>query len=122
MQNIDLEFDIAIPLDKQIYGYPALLIEYSPTYWHIGKEKIDQFKYDTCKELGIRLINIVEDSYNNLDTQYSYDYICDRIDRLIIKDRQEKLKNMVAFILSTLNIESSNIDFNKAHRLAIGIN
>lgn len=68
-----IEYDIYIPDIK-------LCIEYSPTYWHKGREHIDRLKVDKCKLNGITLLQIVEDSYNELEHIVKKDYICFHMD------------------------------------------
>ena len=64
-----IEYDIGIP------DIP-LCIEYSPTYWHEGKEEYDEYKKKVCLEHNIRLIQIVEDSYNELEHTATDNYMC----------------------------------------------
>lgn len=72
-----IEFDIAIPLDEQKYGYKAACIEYSPTFWHRGRESIADRKRKICKRYNVRLIEIIDDSYNDLQHIWKENYICD---------------------------------------------
>lgn len=97
-----VEFDIGIP------GIP-LCIEYSPTRWHEGKEERDQYKKDLCAQCGVRFIQIVEDSYDILDSQMKPDYICFKMN---YSQQDEILIKIVDHILKTLghSISEINID------------
>ena len=96
-----LEFDIAIPVTE--YKYKAVLIEYSPTYWHDGRESIDIAKKNLCRSLNLRFIQIIDDSYNELDHVYSHDYICDTIQPCNKTELDKRLLTIANFILKSLN-------------------
>ncbi len=97
-----VEFDIGI---SEI----PLCIEYSPTYWHEGREERDQYKKDLCEQCGVRLIQIIEDSYDILDSQMKPNYICFKMNE---KYKDEILIKIVDHILKTLghSISEINID------------
>ena len=95
-----VEFDIGI---SEI----PLCIEYSPTCWHEGKEERDKYKKDLCEEYGVRLIQIVEDSYDILDSQMKPDYICFKMN---YNQQDEILTKIVDHILKTLGHSISEID------------
>ena len=95
-----VEFDIGVP-------YIPLCIEYSSTYWHEGREERDQYKKDLCEQCGVRLIQIVEDSYNKLEHTTSDDYICFKMNE---NKKDEILIKIVDHILKTLGHSISEID------------
>ena len=109
-----LEFDIAIPVENN--GYKALCIEYSPTYWHEGRERIDFEKEEICKEYNVRLIKIIDDSFFELDTKYEKDYICDVISK--VPNKQDILNNILALILQSLGHNIEDVDIDKAQKEA----
>lgn len=95
-----VEFDIGIP---EI----PLCIEYSPTRWHEGKEERDQYKKDLCQKANVRLIQIIEDSYDELKHIKSDDYICFKMDE---NKKDEILEIIVDHILKSLGHSISEID------------
>lgn len=95
-----IEFDIGVP---EI----PLCIEYSSTYWHKGREEKDQYKKDICEKYGIRLIQIINDSYNKLENIKSDNYICFKMNQY---HRDEILTEIVDHILKTLGHSISEID------------
>ena len=95
-----IEFDIGIP---EI----SLCIEYSPTRWHKGKEERDQYKKDICQKANVRLIQIVEDSYNELEHIKSDDYICFKMNE---KYKDDILTKIVDHILKTLGHSIAEVD------------
>ena len=103
-----VEFDIGIP---EI----PLCIEYSPTRWHEGKEERDQYKKDLCKQCGIRLIQIIEDSYNELPLKVESDYICFKMN---YHHQDEILEIIVAHILKSLGHSISEIDIERVKQEA----
>lgn len=54
-----IEFDIGIPCIRTC-------IEYSATGWHKDRVERDNLKINICNENNVRLIRIIEDSYNEL--------------------------------------------------------
>lgn len=104
----DIEFDIAIP------DIP-LCIEYSPTYWHEGREERDQYKKDLCKQCGIRLIQIIEDSYDELPLKMESDYICFKMN---YSQQDEILELIVDHILNSLGHSISEIDIERVKQEA----
>lgn len=103
-----VEFDIGIP------GIP-LCIEYSPTRWHEGKEERDQYKKDLCEQCGVRLIQIVEDSYDILDSQMKPNYICFKMN---YSQQDEILTKIVDYILKSLGHSILEIDLEKVKKNA----
>ena len=99
-----IEFDIGI---SEI----PLCIEYSPTYWHGGREERDQYKKDLCEQCGVRLIQIVEDSYNKLEHTTSDNYICFKMN---YSQQDDILTKIVDHILKSLEHSISEIDLKKA--------
>lgn len=95
-----IEFDIGVP---EI----PLCVEYSPTYWHEGREERDQYKKDICQKANVRLIQIVEDSYNELEHIKSDDYIYFKMNE---KYKDDILTKIVDHILKTLGHSISEID------------
>lgn len=95
-----IEFDIGVP------DIP-LCIEYSPTHWHNSRKEQDNYKKSLCKQRGIRFIQIIDDSYNELNKIKTQDYICLHIDY----DNQDKdLILIVEWILESLDHSISEID------------
>ena len=108
-QNLQgVEFDIGIP-------DISLCIEYSPTCWHGGKEERDQYKKDLCQKAKVRLIQIIEDSYNELEHITSDNYICFKMN---YSQQDEILTKIVDHILKTLGHSISEIDIEIAKKNA----
>ena len=103
-----IEFDIGVP---EI----PLCIEYSSTYWHEGREERDQYKKDLCKQCGIRLIQIIDDSYNELEHITSDDYICFKMN---YSQQDEILEVIVDYILNSLGHSISEIDIERVKQEA----
>ena len=103
-----VEFDIGVP---EI----PLCIEYSSTYWHEGREERDQYKKDLCKQYGIRLIQIVEDSYDELPLKMESDYICFKMN---YSQQDEILEIIVEHILKTLGHSISEVDLERVKQEA----
>ena len=103
-----VEFDIGIP------DIP-LCIEYSPTYWHEGREERDQYKKDICQKSNVRLIQIVEDSYDELPLKMESDYICFKMN---YSQQDEILEVIVAPILKSLGHSISEVDIEKVKQEA----
>ena len=103
-----IEFDIGVP---EI----PLCIEYSSTYWHEGREERDQYKKDLCKQCGIRLIQIVEDSYDELPLKMESDYICFKMN---YSQQDEILEVIVDHILNSLGHSISEIDIERVKQEA----
>lgn len=103
-----IEFDIGIP------DIP-LCIEYSPTYWHEGKEERDQYKKDLCQKVNVRFIQIVEDSYNELEHTASDDYICFKMN---YSQQDEILEVIVEYILKSLGHSISEVDLERVKQEA----
>lgn len=101
-----IEFDIGIP---EI----PLCIEYSPTYWHEGKEEMDEYKKQICNQHKVRLIQIVEDSYNELDFKMENNYICFRMNQA---KRTEIIQAILAHILKTINHSIDEINLEKVEQ------
>ena len=101
-----IEFDIGVPELK-------LCIEYSPTYWHQGREERDEYKKQVCKQFNVRLIQIVEDSFNELDFAMEPDYICFKMNQLF---KDEILETIVDHILKSLGYSISEIDIEKVKK------
>lgn len=98
-----IEFDIGIP---EI----PLCIEYSPTYWHEGKEEYDGYKEQLCSEHGVRLIQIIEDSYNELEFKMDDDYICFH---MVDTMKTNIMQVILEHILKSLNHTLDEIDLDK---------
>jgi hypothetical protein len=103
-----IEFDIGIP------SIP-LCIEYSPTRWHNGKERIDENKRRICKEYNVDLIEIIEDTYDELEHGFSNNRICFKIKN---KNPEQDLISIVVFICNLYRLNWRNIDFKKSEELA----
>lgn len=95
-----VEFDIGIP------DIP-LCIEYSPTYWHEGKEEHDQYKKDLCQKAKVRLVQIIEDSYDELPFKMKADYICFKMN---YNQQDEILEIIVDHILKSLGHSIAEVD------------
>lgn len=103
-----IEFDIGIP------DIP-LCIEYSPTYWHNDKMERDIYKKEICKKYNVRLIQIIDDSYNELEHKVESDYICFKKNEQL---KDEILTEIVDYILKTLGHSISEIDIELAKKKA----
>lgn len=103
-----IEFDIGVP---EI----PLCIEYSSTYWHKGREEKDQYKKDLCEQCGVRLIQIIDDSYNELEHITSDDYICFKMN---YSQQDEILEVIVDYILNSLGHSISEIDIERVKQEA----
>ena len=103
-----VEFDIGIP---EI----PLCIEYSPTYWHEGREERDQYKKDICQKANVRLIQIVEDSYDELPFKMEPNYICFKMDE---NKKDEILEVIVDHILKSLGHSISEVDLEEVKQKA----
>ena len=103
-----VEFDIGIP------DIP-LCIEYSPTYWHEDREERDQYKKELCKQCGVRLIQIVEDSYDELPLKMESDYICFKMN---YSQQDEILEVIVEYILKSLGHSISEVDLERVKQEA----
>lgn len=95
-----IEFDIGIP---EI----PLCIEYSPTRWHNESQERDNYKKELCKKANIRLIQIIVDSYDELEHCIKDDYICFK---MIYSEQDEILVYIVDHILKSLGHSISEID------------
>ena len=111
-----IEFDIGVVLDEEKHGYKAVCIEYSPTYWHSESLEHDKLKVDICKKYNVRLIQIVEDTDNELEHTISEDYICFHMN---YSKQDEILFNILKFIINTLGESSSELNINELRRKAI---
>ena len=103
-----VEFDIGIP---EI----PLCIEYSPTYWHEGREERDQYKNELCQKANVRLIQIVEDSYDEMPFKMEADYICFKMDE---NKKDEILTEIVDHILKSLGHSISEVDLEEVKQKA----
>ena len=95
-----IEFDIGVP------DIP-LCIEYSPTYWHNGKEKYDNYKKGLCEQRGIRFIQIIDDSHSEFENIVTPDYICIKI---VPYKRDEILTEIMDYILKSIGHSISEVD------------
>ena len=95
------EYDIYVPEEN-------LYVEYSPTYWHWDKTEYDEMKKNICIANGGRYIEIVEDSFDELEHVINDNYICFK---QYINDRDSILEEIVSHILKSLNhsIEEINL-------------
>lgn len=94
-----------------------LAIEYSPTYWHKGKEKRDNLKKKLCEQYNISLIQIIEDSFDEYEETFTENYIC--VPTLAPSNRDEYLQKIVSYILNSIghSIEEINIELVKKNAL-----
>lgn len=101
-----IEFDIVIPSEK-------VAIEYNSTYWHntTNKLKTDELKAKICKECGVRLIVIEDDTYNEKEVTYTYNFIRDNFN-----GDSNKLTVALCYILKTLNKSINDVDISNAKR------
>lgn len=99
------EIDIIIPSIK-------LCIEYSPTYWHNGKEEKDEAKKQLCLRNGYNYLRIVEDSYNNMEELEDIDLI---VIKMIESKKDEILRLLVNRILTRYRHSITEIDTVKVH-------
>lgn len=91
-----IEHDIFIPSIKTC-------IEYSPTKWHTDRIDSDKFKRELCKRNNVRFIEIIEDSYNNMEHNVSADIIC------FYMEQHNKYKCTVEVLINLLEILNKNI-------------
>lgn len=104
--NRGIEYDISIVSAN-------LCIEYSPTYWHQGKEDRDNYKKEISKSYDFRLIQVIEDSFNVLEHKFETDYICFKMN---YTQRDEILETIIAHILKSLGHSISEIDIEKVKK------
>lgn len=104
-----IEFDIAI-------AEIPLAIEYSPTYWHDGREDKTKIKKALCKDRNIRFIEIIDDTYNELEHIFTPDYICIKTAYSKI-DKQ--LEEILDYILKSLRHSIQEINLYEARQNAI---
>lgn len=105
-----IEYDIIIP------DIP-LAIEYSPTYWHKGKEEKGNLKKEICNKCNIRFIQIIEDSYDEYKEEFTENYIY--IPTLVSSNKDNYLLKIVSYILNSIghSIEEIDIDLVKKNAL-----
>ena len=103
-----IEFDITVPEEKTC-------IEYSPTGWHKHKKDRDELKNKICKEHNVNLINIVEDSKNELQETWENTYICFHMNQSKIDEYCIKL---ITFILKIFNHSIDEIDIQYTKKMA----
>ena len=77
---------------------------------------MDQYKKDLCKQCGIRLIQIVEDSYDELPFKMESDYIC--FNKMNYSQQDEILEVIVDYILNSLGHSISEIDIERVKQEA----
>ena len=90
-----IEFDIAIPSMR-------LCIEYSPTGWHKNRWYRDEYKRELCKVNNVRLIEIIDDSYNEFEHGIYNDTIVFKMG-----NRDKTLKYIINKILILLNVNTT---------------
>ena len=96
-----LEFDVYVPELK-------LCIEYSPTYWH--KDKIherDKLKETVCIQKNLRLIQIIEDSYNEHEHYMSNNKI---VFHMVESRKNEILYSIIEFMFNVLNLDVHKVN------------
>lgn len=103
-----VEFDIAI---HELNTY----IEYSPTKWHHYKIERDQLKRDLCRDNNIRFIEIIEDSFNELEHGVNDNIICFTMTKSSNKDKQ--LIWIMQELFKMLNIDKK-VDFEEVSKQA----
>lgn len=89
-----IEFDIGIPCIRTC-------IEYSATCWHKDRIERDNLKINICKENNVRLIRIIEDSYNEMQESEAEDTI---VFRMIHSRKNETLNEVIEKLFKMLNI------------------
>ena len=94
------EFDIFIRLIKQ---NKFIAIEYSPLYWHEGREHITNSKSELCNRLNVDLINIIDSKYNTI---YRNDEIVDNIEQNNKSVKYSKLSHICEYITNRYNINT----------------
>lgn len=94
------EYDVYIP-EKNLY------IEYSPTYWHWNKEEHDNMKREACIENGGRYLEIIEDSFDEMEHTITNNYICFKNDN---NNRDVVLESLLAIILCSVNRSIQDIN------------
>ena len=106
-----IEFDIIVPSQK-------LCIEYSGAHWHEQSQERDELKLNICKQRGIKFIQIVEDSHNELDHITTPEYICFRMD---YQNKLNILTDVLNYILKLLNRSIYDIDLQQADKDALSV-
>lgn len=104
--NRGVEYDISIVCAN-------LCIEYSPTYWHQSREERDYYKKEISKQYNFRLIQIVDDSFDELEHKFEPDYICFKMNQ---NQKDEILVTIVEHILKSLGHSISEIDIEQAKK------
>lgn len=107
-KNIDnrgIEFDIYVPETEKFKG---LCIEYGSTKWHKDKQERDAYKRQLCEEHKINFIEIIEDSFDELEHKYEEDYICFKMN---YTNQDEQLKEIIRRILKRYDLSDENIDY-----------
>lgn len=105
-----IEYDIIVP---DIH----LAIEYSSTRWHRDKENIDNLKKETCNKHNIRLIQIIDDNYNEYKEKYTENYICTPM--LTPSNRDDYLQKIVSYILNSIGHSINEIDIGLVKKNAL---
>ena len=104
----DYEYDIMLPGANTF-------IEYSPTFTHNEKTERDNKKAEVCHTNGIRFISIIEDSFNEQEHYVNDSEICFWLD---YNRRQACLEILVNNLFFLLNLDASDVDFEKVDELA----
>jgi len=95
-----IEFDIGVP------DIP-LCIEYSPLYWHKGREEKDQYKKKICSKHKVRFIQIIEGLPKDYEEIFTENYI--QFD-MNVNNRDNDLIRIVGFILNSLGHSIAELD------------
>lgn len=104
-----IEYDIGI---SEI----PLCIEYSPTYWHKGREEKADKKREICEKLNIRLIEIIDDTKNEMKHEFTHNYICLKIN---YSQMDKQLKEILSYILESLGHSMNEINLDEVRQNAI---
>ena len=95
------EIDIVIPELK-------LAIEYGSTYYHTGREERDKEKVELCKRYNITLVNVIDDSNNELEHIESKNLVVGRLGNL------EILKEKIQYLFKEYNLDFSKVNYDFA--------
>ena len=98
-----------------------LAIEYSPTYWHDNRNDRDNLKKRLCEQNNIRLIQIIEDSYDEYKEKYTEIFTedCIYVPTLVSSNKDNYLLKIVSYILNSIGHSIEEIDVNLVKQNAL---
>lgn len=98
-----------------------LYIEYSPTYWHNSRKERDEYKKQLCEQNNARLIQIIEDSYDEYKEKYTEIFTedCIYVPKLYISNRDDYLQKIIAYILNSIGHSIEEVDVELVRKNAL---